>query len=74
MKKKKLTKSDLGRHCLIRNISLVKTSNPPFDTYNWTIMSFRTIKKEQHVDLMSTWTNDNIWRVKTKDIELHETS
>ena len=74
MIKKKVTKTDLGRHCLVRNVSLVKTSNPPFDAYIWTIMDFRTIKKEQYVDLVCLWTNDNIWRVKVKDIELHETN
>lgn len=70
--KKKITTKDLGRSCLIKTIQLFKTTEQPFDQYIWTIIGFKTIKKEQHVELMCSWTNDNIWRVKSKDIILHD--
>ncbi len=71
MAKKKINKSNIGSHCLIKNVLLVKTDDMPIDPYIWTIISLKTIKKEQYVELVCNWTNTNVWRVKTKDIVIH---
>ncbi|MFA5394990.1 MAG: adenylyltransferase/cytidyltransferase family protein [Methanogenium sp.] len=71
MAKRKLNKSDLGSHCLIKNVSLVKSDDMPIDPYIWTIISLKTINKKQYVELVSSWTSTNIWKVEAKDIIIH---